>query len=135
VERRIAWSYAAAALYSQKYFLVLSTVKGRVNSMAMVRLEGLGKLKKLNDLSIAPQSFGYSVPTFNRQTNNKTKNISWINRGSRLAGNQSENSQKVETEEYSRFELLTAITISSFVDALRRFGGKYYSHLQCRGVT
>jgi hypothetical protein len=34
-----------AALYPQKYFLVLISVRGRVNFWAVVRLEGLGALK------------------------------------------------------------------------------------------
>jgi hypothetical protein len=63
--------YAAVALYPQKYFLVRVSVKGRVNSRAIVRLERSGKLKQFNDLietrardlpacSIAPQPFTLS---------------------------------------------------------------------------
>jgi hypothetical protein len=37
-------------LYPQKDLLVLVSVRGSANSRVMVWLEGLGKLKKLNDL-------------------------------------------------------------------------------------
>jgi hypothetical protein len=42
--------YAPATLDLQKDALVLIFVRGRVNSRVMVRLEGLGKLKRFNDL-------------------------------------------------------------------------------------
>jgi hypothetical protein len=42
--------YAAAALYSWGRVLVLVSVRGWVDTRAIVRLEGLGKLKKSNDL-------------------------------------------------------------------------------------
>jgi hypothetical protein len=42
--------YVPDALYPQKYFLVLISLRDCANAGTIVRLEGLGKLKKCNDL-------------------------------------------------------------------------------------
>jgi hypothetical protein len=49
-----------AALYPQKNFLVLISVRGQVNPRAMVRLEGLSKLQKKKKKSITSSAL---IPT------------------------------------------------------------------------
>jgi hypothetical protein len=51
--------YASAALYSQKYLLVLISVRGRVNSRVIVQLEGFvkKKIKSITSSGLESASF------------------------------------------------------------------------------
>jgi hypothetical protein len=74
--RRGCQPYVPAVLYLPGRFLVLISIRGSVKPGAIVRLNGLGELKKFNDLngiqirdipvcSIAPQSTTLRVPCQN----------------------------------------------------------------------
>jgi hypothetical protein len=57
------WPRSAA----QKYFMILICVRGRVNPMSIVRLEGLGKLKK-KIIALIGIRIRY-LPTYSASTN------------------------------------------------------------------
>jgi hypothetical protein len=58
--------YAPAALYPSGRYLVLISVRGLVDSKAIVPLEGLGKLKKSTSLGLDPATFRLVAQSLNQ---------------------------------------------------------------------
>jgi hypothetical protein len=53
----VRWPYAPAALYTPGRFMVLISVRRWVDPRAIVRLQGLGQLKKYTSTALEPSTF------------------------------------------------------------------------------